>query len=91
MINHFVQVWTERVGVRNLLNMVGKEVRMEGYLMGSHMDRFEDFTKEMLNYTKEGKLISKHKIYYGMESFIESLGSMFSSSNIGKVIIQVKP
>ncbi|RVW38882.1 2-alkenal reductase (NADP(+)-dependent) [Vitis vinifera] len=71
--------------VRNLLNIVGKEVRIEGYLMGSHMDRFDDFTKEMVTYTKEGKLRSKHKIYYGIESFIESLGSIFSSSNIGKV------
>ena len=91
LINHFMQVWTEREGVRNLLNIVGKEVRIEGYLMGSHMDRFDDFTKAMVTYTKEGKLRSKHKIYYGIESFIESLGSIFSSSNIGKVVIQVKP
>ena len=86
-----MQIWTEREGVRNLLNMVGKEVRMEGYLVGSYLDRFDDFTKEMETYTKEGKLRSKHKIYCGIESFIESLGSMFTSSNIGKVVIQVKP
>lgn len=85
-----MQVWTERVGVRNLLNMVGKEVRMEGYLMGTQIDRFEEFTKEMLTYTKEGKLKSIHKIYYGIESFIDSLGSLFSTSNIGKVVIQLK-
>ncbi|XP_034701467.1 2-alkenal reductase (NADP(+)-dependent)-like [Vitis riparia] len=91
MISQYNQVWTEREGVRNLLNIVGKEVRIEGYLMGSHMDRFDDFTKAMVTYTKEGKLRSKHKIYYGIESFIESLGSIFSSSNIGKVVIQVKP
>ena len=86
-----MQVWTEREGVRNLLNLVGKEVRMEGYLVGSYLDRFDDFTKEMESYTKEGKLISKYKIFNGIENFIESLGSMFTSSNIGKVVIQVKP
>ena len=91
MISQYNQIWTEREGVRNLLNMVGKEVRMEGYLVGSYLDRFDDFTKEMETYTKEGKLRSKHKIYCGIESFIESLGSMFTSSNIGKVVIQVKP
>ena len=86
-----MQVWTEREGVRNLLNLVGKEVRMEGYFVGSYLDRFDDFTKVMESYTKEGKLISKYKIFNGIESFIESLGSMFTSSNVGKVIIQVKP
>lgn len=69
--------------------MVGKEVKMEGYLMSSLDHRFGDFTKEMETYIKQGKIISKHVIYNGIESFLESLGSMFSSSNIGKVLIQV--
>ena len=77
--------------MRNLLNLVGKEVRMEGYLVGSYLDCFDDFTKVMESYTKEGKLISKYKIFNVIESFIESLGPMFTSSNVGKVVIQVKP
>lgn len=86
-----MQIWTEREGVRNLLNMVGKEVRMEGYLVGSYLDRFDDFTKEMETYLKEGKLISKCKTFNGIESFIESLESLFTSSSMGKVVIQFKP
>ena len=85
-----MQIWTERQGVRNLLNMVGKEVRMEGFLVGSHLNRFGDFAKEMESYIKEGKIISKLKIYHGIESYLESLGSLFTSSNFGKVIIEVK-
>ncbi|XP_044506784.1 2-alkenal reductase (NADP(+)-dependent)-like [Mangifera indica] len=88
MISQYNKVWKERDGIRNLLNMVGKEVKMEGYLMSSLDHRFGDFTKEMETYIKQGKIISKHVIYNGIESFLESLGSMFSSSNIGKVLIQ---
>lgn len=73
------------------MNMIGKEVKMEGFLIGSYLDRFGDFGKEMEGYLKEGKIISKLKIYHGIESFLESLGSIFSSSNAGKVVIQVKP
>lgn len=73
----------------NLLNMVGKEVRMEGYLIGSYLDHFEDFINEMEGYLKQGVITSKHKIYNGIESFPESLASIFSSSNDGKVILQV--
>lgn len=86
-----MQTWTEREGVRNLLNVVGKEVRMEGYLVASYLDRFADFAKEMESYIKQGKIRSKLKMYPGIESFADSIGSLFSSSNIGKVIIQVKP
>ncbi|THG13110.1 hypothetical protein TEA_011690 [Camellia sinensis var. sinensis] len=85
MISQYNQRWTEREGVRNLLNMVGKEVRMEGFMVGSYMNRFGDFMKEMEGYIKEGKIISKHRIYNGIESFLESFNSMFSSSNVGKV------
>lgn len=58
----------ERDGIRNLLNMVGKEVKMEGYLMSSLDHRFGDFTKEMETYIKQGKICSKHVIYNGIES-----------------------
>jgi NADPH-dependent curcumin reductase CurA len=54
-----MQMWTEREGVRNLLNMVGKEVRMEGFMVLSYFNRFGDFTKEMQTYIKEGKISSK--------------------------------
>lgn len=84
-----MQIWTEREGVRNLLNIVGKEARMEGFLVGSYLDRFADFTVEMEGYLKQGKISSKIKIYEGIQSFVESLGSLFSSSNFGKVVIEV--
>ncbi|OVA07821.1 Alcohol dehydrogenase superfamily [Macleaya cordata] len=90
MISQYNQPWSEREGVRNLLNIVGKEVRMEGFMQSSYLkDHFGEFAKEMVSYMKQGKITSKHKIYYGIESFLESLTSIFSSSNVGKVIIQV--
>ncbi|KAG4968680.1 hypothetical protein AAZX31_12G182900 [Glycine max] len=89
MISQYNKVWTEREGVRNLLNMVGKEVRMEGFMLESYWHRFEDFAKEMEGYIKEGKVTSKNKINIGIESFLDSLASLFSSSNIGKVVVQV--
>ncbi|KAA8526513.1 hypothetical protein F0562_008284 [Nyssa sinensis] len=91
MISQYNKIWTEREGVRNLLNIVGKEVKIEGFIIGSYLDRWGEFAKEMEGHIKEGKIHSKHKIYNGIESFLESLASIFSSSNVGKVLIQVKP
>ncbi|OVA11496.1 Alcohol dehydrogenase superfamily [Macleaya cordata] len=91
MISQYNQRLSEREGIRNLLNMVGKEVRMEGFLVASYLNHFGEFANEMENYMKQGKINSKHKIYYGIQNFLESFTSIFSSSssNVGKVIIQV--
>ncbi|MED6122156.1 hypothetical protein PIB30_037234 [Stylosanthes scabra] len=88
MISQYDKVWTERDGVRNLLNLIGKEVRMEGFMIGSYFNLFDDFAEEMKKYIKEGKLKPKHKINIGIETALDSLNSLFTSSNIGKVIIQ---
>ncbi|KAI6704056.1 hypothetical protein NL676_013192 [Syzygium grande] len=87
MISQYNQVWTERFGVRNLLNLVGKEARMEGFLLD--WNRFGEFVEEMTGHIKQRKIVSKYEIYHGTESFLESIQSMFTSSNAGKVIIQV--
>ncbi|XP_057954644.1 2-alkenal reductase (NADP(+)-dependent)-like [Malania oleifera] len=91
MVSQYNEVWTRREGVRNLLNAVGKEVRMEGFMVGSYLDRFGDFAEEVERYVKQGMIKAKHKVYIGIESFLDSLASLFSSSNAGKVLIQVKP
>lgn len=90
MISGYNKVWTEREGVRNLLNLIGKDVKMQGYMVGSYLDRFGDFVKEMESHLKQGKISSKLKIFHGIDKLLESLGSLFTSSNIGKVVIQVK-
>ncbi|KAJ6826549.1 polygalacturonase-like [Iris pallida] len=89
MISQYNQVWTERQGIRNLLNMVGKDVKMEGFMIGSHIHHFGDFAEDIEGYIREGKLVSKFKMNNGIESFLPSLVSLFSSSNVGKVIIEV--
>ncbi|XP_021822882.1 (+)-pulegone reductase-like [Prunus avium] len=33
MISGYNKVWTEREGVRNLLNLIGKEVNMQGFMV----------------------------------------------------------
>lgn len=62
---------------------------MEGFLIASHLHRWGEFSEEIQGYMRQGKLKSKHQIYNGIDSFLEALASIFSGSNVGKVIIQV--
>ncbi|CAH1451091.1 unnamed protein product [Lactuca virosa] len=89
MISQYNKIPAEREGVKNLLNMVGKDVKMQGFLCGSYLNQFGEFAQQMEKYIKEEKIKPKHKINQGIESFFESFVSLFSSSNLGKVIVQV--
>ncbi|CAN6457514.1 unnamed protein product [Victoria cruziana] len=89
MVSQYTQVWTERDGVRNLLNLVGKEAKMQGFLIGSYLHYLPEFRAEMIGYMKQGKLKTVHKIYEGIEYFLESLNAIFSGINTGKVAIKV--
>ncbi|CAN0914489.1 NADPH-dependent oxidoreductase 2-alkenal reductase [Linum grandiflorum] len=91
MISQYNKPWEEREGVRNLLNMIGKEVRMEGFMVASYLNHFEDFAKEIEGYIVQGNIRSKYKVYDGIESFLEGFRSVFSSVNDGKVVIKVNP
>nr|XP_043630190.1 (+)-pulegone reductase-like [Erigeron canadensis] len=89
MMSQYNTIPSEREGVNNLMNMIGKEVKMEGFLCGTYLNRYGEFAQQMEVYLKEEKIIAKHKINEGIESFLESFVSLFSSSNLGKVIVQV--
>ncbi|CAI0460451.1 unnamed protein product [Linum tenue] len=62
---------------------------MKGFMELSYMNHFGDFSKEMQGHVVQGKIRSKHKIYHGIESFLESLESVFLSINDGKVVLQL--
>ncbi|XP_047342014.1 2-alkenal reductase (NADP(+)-dependent)-like [Impatiens glandulifera] len=89
MISEYNKAWTDRDGVRNLLNLVGKEVKMQGFIIGSYLNHLGQFEMDMQEYIKAGKIKSKTMINIGIESFLESFASIFSSSNVGKVVIHV--
>ena len=86
-----VQEWQQRFGVRNLLNLVGKCAKMEGFLCGHYRNRMGEFLEEMTGYIKEGKIKYKEDVKEGLESFLEAFNSMFTGDNIGKPAIHLGP
>nr|ABR16193.1 unknown [Picea sitchensis] len=91
MISQYNQEWKQRFGVRNLLNLVGKCVKMEGFMCGQYLHRMGEFLEEMTGYIKEGKLKYKEDVKEGLDSFLEAFNSMFSGDNLGKPVIYLGP
>eukprot|EP00253_Pinus_taeda_P016314 PITA_16314 len=87
MISQYNQEWKQRFGVRNLLNLVGKCAKMEGFLCGNYLHRMGEFFEEMTGYIKQGKMKYKEDVKVGLDSFLEAFNSMFTGENIGKPVI----
>nr|CCC58383.1 phenylpropenal double-bond reductase [Pinus pinaster] len=91
MISQYNQEWKQRFGVRNLLNLVGKCAKMEGFMSGQYHHRMGEFFEEMTGYIKQGKIKYKEDVKVGLDSFLEAFNYMFTGENIGKPVIYLGP
>ena len=64
-----VQEWKQCFRVRNLLNLVGKCAKMEGFLVKKYLNRMDKFLEEMTRYIKEGKIKYKEDVKELLGSF----------------------
>ncbi|KAI5084473.1 hypothetical protein GOP47_0000642 [Adiantum capillus-veneris] len=90
MVSQYNQEWTQRDGVRNLMNVVGNCVRMEGFLALNHAETWPQFLKEVTGYIQEGRLHYSEHVFEGMESFPSAFVGIFEGDNIGKTLIKLE-
>lgn len=76
-------------GIHNLMNLVLKQVRMEGFLVSSYYHLYPKFLETVLPYVKQGKIIYTEDIVEGLENGPAALVGLFSGQNVGKQVIVV--
>jgi len=75
--------------VRNLNMVVAKQVKMQGFLVFSFMNRQEEFFKNMTSYLKEGKVKYVEHITEGLQNAPAAFIGMLKGENIGKAVVKV--
>ncbi|XP_028792586.1 2-alkenal reductase (NADP(+)-dependent) isoform X2 [Neltuma alba] len=78
-------------GVHNLLNLVIKRIRMEGFLVPDHYHLYPKFIEMVIPQIKQGKIVYVEDIAQGLESGPSALVGLFSGRNVGKQLIAVAP
>jgi NADPH-dependent curcumin reductase CurA len=76
-------------GVRNLMQLVFRTARMEGFVAGQPMDRAAEFEAYLLALYRSGKIKAPAHIIKGLENAPAALALLFSGQNRGKLIIEV--
>ncbi|XP_042960176.1 2-alkenal reductase (NADP(+)-dependent)-like isoform X2 [Carya illinoinensis] len=76
-------------GVHNLIYLVAKRVRMEGFLVPDYYHLYLKFLELVLPYINEGKIVDVEDKAQGLESGPAALVELFTGRNVGKQVVVV--
>ena len=77
------------VGPSNIIQAVGKSLRMEGFIVSNHYDLYPAFVKDMAAWMGAGKLQWKETIEDGVENAPEAFIKLFNGENLGKMLVKL--
>jgi NADPH-dependent curcumin reductase CurA len=87
-----ISVYNEKTrppGPRNILNLIVKRGRMEGFLVLDYLDRFLEGQIDMVGWLAEGRVKHAEHIVEGLEHAPDALNLLFTGGNTGKVIVKL--
>ncbi|WP_019961464.1 NADP-dependent oxidoreductase [Woodsholea maritima] len=76
-------------GPSNIINVVTKSLRMQGFIVTQHMDLQPRFIEALSTWMMKGQIKNHQTIYEGIERAPEAFMGLFSGSNTGKMVVKV--
>jgi NADPH-dependent curcumin reductase CurA len=71
--------------------VVTKRLRIQGYIILDHYNRFPEFLAEVAPWVPEGKLQYRETILDGIENTPAAFAGLFRGDNVGKMLVRVGP
>jgi NADPH-dependent curcumin reductase CurA len=82
---------SEPAAPRNLFMVVTKRLRIEGFLISDHVDRFPDYVARASEWVREGRLRYRETIVDGIENAPKAFVGGLRGESIGKMVVKVGP
>jgi hypothetical protein len=76
-------------GPNNLMLIVGKKIRINGFIVSDYGDMRPQFLEDTVKWIKEGKIKSKETMVEGLENAVDAFLGLFSGDNFGKMIVKI--
>ncbi|KAJ3703536.1 hypothetical protein LUZ61_007241 [Rhynchospora tenuis] len=76
-------------GVHNLINILWKRLRMEGFVVLDHYSKYRKFEEMVVQHLKSGKITYVEDIAEGLESAPTALVGLFKGKNVGKQLVVI--
>jgi NADPH-dependent curcumin reductase CurA len=76
-------------GVRGLIMVVGKQLRLEGFIVSSHVDLQAAFIRDMSTWIAEGKVKWRETVEHGIDNAPTAFLKLFKGENLGKMLVKL--
>ncbi|HTS53677.1 MAG TPA: NADP-dependent oxidoreductase [Burkholderiales bacterium] len=76
-------------GPNNLLSLMVKRARMEGFVCLDYLDRAPEAVEALLGWHRAGKIQYQLKVIEGLRNAPRAMNRMFDGSNRGKLVVKV--
>jgi NADPH-dependent curcumin reductase CurA len=76
-------------GPNNLMLIVGKKLRIQGFIVFDHRDMQEQFRQDMTGWIKAGRIKTRETVYEGLDKAVDAFLALFSGDNFGKMIVKL--
>ncbi|WP_163507498.1 NADP-dependent oxidoreductase [Fodinicola acaciae] len=73
----------------NLFDVVGKSLRIEGFLVREHLDAREEFEEFLVPHIQSRRVRVEETVYDGFESIVEAFRGMLRGENLGKTLVKL--
>ena len=76
-------------GPNNLMLIVGKKIRITGFIVSDHVDMRDAFLSEMIPWIQAGKIKSHETVVEGIDHTVDAFLGLFSGNNFGKMVVKL--
>ncbi|KAG2225001.1 hypothetical protein INT45_000122 [Circinella minor] len=76
-------------GIHNLMQVVAKRLRIEGFIVGDSQELKEPFRKDMTQWLLDGKIKYKETIANGIDQTPQAMADVLHGKNFGKQVVKV--
>lgn len=76
-------------GIYNLVALIVKRAKMEGFITDDHYDQLPQFRTDMSGWLREGTIKYREDVVEGVENAPSALIRMLKGENFGKQIVQI--
>jgi NADPH-dependent curcumin reductase CurA len=78
-------------GPRNLGLVVGKQLSLRGFIVGSHADLRPEFVEAVSGWLREGRLVARETVVEGLDAAVDAFRALLSGGNTGKMVVRLTP
>jgi NADPH-dependent curcumin reductase CurA len=78
-------------GPRNMGLVVGKQLSLRGFIVGSHGDLRPEFVSAVSGWLRDGSLVARETVVEGLDSAVDAFRDLLGGANTGKMVVRLAP